>query len=107
MGLAVPRIPVYCAGMDRKTRYRRRIKVQAAMTRLMEALGDLALEGVPPDRTTALMAWQVAETLRTFIRRAGLNDDDEPDRSRFLQLKHSRQRESAARRHRKARRSRC
>ena len=44
----MPRIPVYCAGMDRKTRYRRRIKVQAAMTRLMEALGDLALEGVPP-----------------------------------------------------------
>ncbi len=95
--IAIPRIPAYIIRMNAKTRYRQRLKVQAALVRLMEVLATNGAEAVPADRTTALMAAQVAKFLAIFIGKAGVGLPDEPDLSRFVHLKQSRLKETKAR----------
>jgi hypothetical protein len=97
--------------MDRKTRYRQRLKLQAALRRVMEAYADNTLAGIPPDRTTALMAAQVIVNLLHYAREAGLTPEeatplasDGPlDTSRFEKLIADKRRETNARRERKRR----
>jgi hypothetical protein len=87
--------------MDAKTRYRRRLKLQAAMTRLMEVLATNVQDRIPPDRTTALMMGQVVAKLIHFTGAAGLSPaetlPDRSDLSRFTQLKKARKKETRAR----------
>ncbi len=69
--------------MDTKTRYRNRLKLQAALTRLMEVLAENVADGIPADRTTALMAWQVVGNLLPFVKASDLDPADLPDHSDF------------------------
>jgi hypothetical protein len=93
--------------MDAKTRYRRRLKVQAALTRLLEALAVNAEAGIPPDRTTALLAVQVLKKLVPFAvlgTRTDLADllESDSDLSRAAKLIGDRKRETAARKRRRS-----
>jgi hypothetical protein len=92
--------------MDPKTRYRQRLKLQAALTRVMEVLAGIVAEEITPDRTTALMASQVLGKLLSFIKAAGLEPADLPvksDLSRFLNLKRARLKETHKRKIRRSR----
>jgi hypothetical protein len=92
--------------MDAKARYDKRMKLQRALSRIMERLAGNMAEGIPPDRTTALLMWQVIGKLFPFIKAAGLEPEDLPttsDLARVLYLKEARQRESHARKLRKLR----
>jgi hypothetical protein len=82
--------------MDAKTRYRQRLKVQAALTRVLEVLADKVAEQIPPDRTTAVMAWQVVRKLLPFIQGAG-GLPDGSELCRFVYLKKARQERAPAR----------
>ena len=80
--------------MNRQQRYRRRLKLQAALLRVLEVLADNTAENIPPDRTTALMSWGVVRQLLPFIQTAGLDPEGLPDLTRFLHLKQARQKET-------------
>jgi hypothetical protein len=98
--LPIPRIPGYTDRMNAKTRYRQRLKLQVALTRVMELLATHAAEEIPPDRTTALMAWQLVLKLLLFIEVAGIAPRElqgRTDPSRFLHLKMVRKRATQAR----------
>src|SRR5437763_987578 len=85
--IAMPRNPGYTDDMDAKTRYRRHLKLQAALTRVMEVLVRNEAAGIPPDRTTSLMAWQVYVKLMAFIKASGLAPAELPvhtDLARFV-----------------------
>jgi hypothetical protein len=94
----MPRIPVYTKGMNAKQRYRQRLKVQAALTRVMDVLANNEVSGIAPDRTTALMAAQVIGNLLGFCKKAGLRGNeaipDKADLSRFIKLKKDREKET-------------
>jgi hypothetical protein len=98
--------------MDAKTRYRQRLKVQAAMCRVLALLLDNGLKKISPDRTTALMAWQVVRKLMPFIQAAGLTPEELPDTSdgsnlaRFAHLLHDRKKETDKRKARRRRQAR-
>jgi hypothetical protein len=105
--MGMPRTPGYDNGMDAKTRYRRRLKLQAALTRVMELLAENVGDGIRPDATTALMAAQVIAKLIPFGTAAGLGPQellpDKSNLSRFQKHIKDRQRETAARRQRRKR----
>ncbi len=93
--------------MNAKTRYRQRLKVQATLVRLMEVLADNGAEAIPPDPTTALMAWQAVRKLLPFIKASGLDaaalaapDGSGSDLARFGRLKQARQKATHSRRRR-------
>jgi hypothetical protein len=94
-------IPAYAAVMDAKTRYRQRLKLQAALTRVIEVFIKNDVAGITADRTTAELAAQVVVWLRPFIRDAGVALPDpskqEPDTARFGHVLRSRRRETSAR----------
>jgi hypothetical protein len=95
----MPRIPAYTEGMDAKTRYRRRLKLQAALRRLIEVYVSNSVAEIPPDRTTALMAAQVMGNLIGFCEDAGVaSQSARPDSARFEKRIKDKQRETAARR---------
>jgi hypothetical protein len=104
-------MPGYTDRMNAKTRYRHRLRLQAALRRVFEVLLQNQAAGIRPDRTTALMAAQVNVTLLHFMREAGLTPEesvplasDGPlDISRFLKLVADKRRETAARRRRQRR----
>ncbi|MFL5909286.1 MAG: hypothetical protein ACJ768_01765 [Gaiellaceae bacterium] len=91
--------------MDAKTRYRRRIKLQAALARVLEVLCGNAADGIPPDRTTALLAGQVARWLTQWVDDAGVDlpAGDEPDRARYEYLILSKLKDAAKARARRRR----
>ena len=80
-------------GMDAKTRYRHRLKLQAALANVLKVLNDNSANGIPPDRTTAALAAQIARWLMQFAAEAGVDlpRGDEPDLSRYMQLRLGRQ----------------
>jgi len=49
----------YAAWMDAKTRYRQRLKLQAALANVLKVLGDNHAKGIPADRATAELAAQL------------------------------------------------
>ena len=86
--------------MDAKTRYRNRLKLQAALTRVIELMNDNAEAGIVPDRTTALVAWQLSARLQLFVKAAIPDPAELPvkrDLSRPIKLIQSRKKETAAR----------
>jgi hypothetical protein len=103
----MPRKPVYGKGMDAKQRYRRRLALQSALTRVPGVLARNAASGIPPDRTTGELAAQLVVWLVRFTVEAGVELPDladGPDLSRFEARTKARQKETAARyRRRKAR----
>jgi hypothetical protein len=107
--LAMPRIPAYTVRMNAKTRYRQRLKLQSAISRLFDLLLDhMAVEEIAPDPTTARMAWHMKGLLETFISKSGLEvwklpiNPDAPDLDRFWQLIKKRKNETAKRKVRQA-----
>jgi hypothetical protein len=97
--LVVPRIPEYTVGMDAKTRYRQRLKLQTALARVLHVLGDNA--GIPPDKTTGKLAAQLAVWLVDFAVKARVElpnpSQARPDLTRYLHLMYSKRKETAAR----------
>jgi hypothetical protein len=87
--------------MDAKTRYRRRLRLQTALTRVLEVLRDNMADGIDPDPTTARMAAQVMIWLTPFIGKAGVDLEEElsqgPDLERFVRLIKARKKETHAR----------
>jgi hypothetical protein len=86
--------------MNAKTRCRHRHKMQAALTRVLDVLFDNHEQGIAPDRTTALMAWEVFVVLRHFIQPAipdAKTLPDRYDRSRFVKLICDRKKETQRR----------
>jgi hypothetical protein len=87
--------------MDAKTRYRRRLKLQAALGRVMEMLAHNVAGRIPPDRKTSLLAGQMIQALLCFGSEAGLTENElhppEPGLDRSLDLKRARKRETSAR----------
>jgi hypothetical protein len=76
--------------MNRKTRYRRRRRLQAALVRVVEVLLTNRADGIQPDTKSATMAVETIRQLLPFIYDAGLdtlaswNMDAEPDLSPSL-----------------------
>jgi hypothetical protein len=96
----MPGQSVYTDGMNSKQRYRRRLKVQVALLRVVELLIDNYEDGIPPDRTTALMAWAVTRKLVEFVTAAKVDKADLPqhfDITRFAHLKRAKLKEKAKR----------
>ena len=75
--------------MDAKTRYRRRLKLQLALTRVLEVLADNVADEIPADRTTGKLAAQIARWLIQFAADAGVDlpTEDEPDLSWYAHLR--------------------
>ena len=92
---------MYSKGIDAKQRYRRRLKLQAALTRVVQVLARHLSDKIPADRTTALLAAEAVRGLVTFIKAAGLAErlytQDDPDLQRFADLIKARKKETAAR----------
>jgi|SRR5581483_2407617 len=91
--------------MNAKTRYRQRLKMQAALTRVLQVLFHNTEHGIRPDRTTAKMAAEVIRRLFLFCGAAGMAVlDDWPDDAlaRSLCLIQSRWKETHARYRRRA-----
>ncbi len=89
--------------MRAKERHRRRRKVQRALARVVELLFQNAVDDIDPDRTTALLAWQVVRKLIPFIREAVPGPADLPSEgnlSRVVYLIEDRKKETKARRQR-------
>jgi hypothetical protein len=93
--------------MDARTRYRRRLRLQAALTRVLLVLAGNAEAGIPADRTTALMMVQVMKQFLAFVREAGIRSAEvqamlgEPaDLERFVKLIRDRKKETHARKRR-------
>jgi len=89
--------------MDAKSRYRHRLKLQAALARVLETLSANAQDGIPADRTTAQMAYPVVLHLLRFIEDAG-SPDPEPGISRFIKCILQRQSQTKLRYRRRHRR---
>lgn len=93
--------------MNAKKRYWKRLKLQAALVRVAERLAENVLEEIPPDPTTALLAWQVANNLLHHVVLPSGMDASELrgiDAPRIFQLQISRHKETAARYRRRKRR---
>ena len=97
--MAIRRNPAYTGGMDAKTRYRQRLKLQAALANVLKVLNDNHAKGIPPDRTTAKLAAQIARWLMQFAADAGVDlpSGDEPDLSRYTHLRLGRRKATLAR----------
>src|SRR5262249_55176908 len=99
--LDVCRIPAYTFGMDAKERYRQRLKLQAALARVIEVLGRNGTEGIPADRMTGELAAQVVIWLVRFVTQAGVKLPDPskegPDLSRYVKVLKARKKETRAR----------
>jgi hypothetical protein len=83
--------------MDAKQRYRERLKLQGALGRVLETLAVLLERSIPPDRTSALLAWQVIGALDWFVKEAVPDPEEltkEPDFARVLYLKKARRKET-------------
>jgi predicted metal-dependent peptidase len=86
--------------MNAKAPYRKQRKLQAALTRALETLANNVADEIPPDRTTALLAWEILNKLLPFIRMAGLDVAELPgetDLSRFVGLIRARRKEAPVR----------
>jgi hypothetical protein len=86
--------------MDAKTRYRRRLKLQAALARVLEVYTENARDGIPADKTTAELAGIVVEWLKRFMQQAGVARPDprqEPDYSRYAHVLIDRRKATGAR----------
>src|SRR5687768_10630203 len=90
--------------MDAKTRYRRRLKLQAALARVLEVLAANVGDGIPPDRASALLAWQAVVKLAAFIEGAGVEPPAGSDLSRAVHILRARHRETRARYRRREKR---
>jgi hypothetical protein len=93
--------------MDAKTRYPRRLKLQAAMTRVWQVLLLNEVDGIEADRRTALMAAGLGRMLLSFCQQAGLTPAEavpvKPDATRFVKILTDRRRATKARTLRKRR----
>jgi hypothetical protein len=92
--------------MDAKTRYRQRLKLQAALTRVLEVYVKNNTAGIPADRTTAELAAQVVGLLMPFVRTAFRHDagvvqpeapEEAPGLTRFAYILRSRCKATGAR----------
>ena len=93
--------------MNAKTRYRKRLRLRAALVRVMEVLADNVRDGIPPDRTTAEMGMSFLITWAVFCESAGVAwVPDRSDLARFVKQKIDRQKETEARYRRKRRAAR-
>src|SRR5262249_51475244 len=77
----MPRFPLCTRGMNAKQRYGRRLRLQAALARVARVLAAHHKDGIPADRTTALVAAEVAQLLLWFASKAGVIDPRNPLRS--------------------------
>jgi hypothetical protein len=53
--------------MDRQQRYRQRLKLQAALAKVLKLLDAHAAARIAPDERTASLAVEVRDTLEEFI----------------------------------------
>jgi hypothetical protein len=86
--------------MDAKTRHRQRLKLQAALARVLEVLLDNAVAKIPPDKITAKLAVQLVAWLSGYAADAGvplLRWSEEPDISRAKYLIGARRKATGAR----------
>jgi hypothetical protein len=86
--------------MNAKQRYRKRLKLRAALARVLQVLGSNAGEKILPDRVTGELAAQVVVWLVRFTVEAGVDLPDlskGPDLSRFIKLLRDRKTETSAR----------
>jgi hypothetical protein len=85
--------------MNAKQRYRKRLKLQAALARMIRVLANNGMNGIPADRTTALLAWQAIALLVPFVKAAGMNPSvvPEKDLSRYVFLLEARRKQTRAR----------
>jgi hypothetical protein len=86
--------------MNAKQRYRQRLKLRAALARVLQVLVNNRAEKIPPDRVTGELAAQVVVWLVRFTVEAGMDLPDlsrGPELSRFIKLIRGRRVETRAR----------
>jgi hypothetical protein len=98
--------------MNRKTRYRRRLKLQRALASLYVVMNDHLADDILADETTVLLAAKVYRHIRAFIEGGGFDADRlskdggiASDNERLLYLLRSRWKETAARKSRRTKAS--
>jgi hypothetical protein len=105
---SLPSTGIRCTSSDmdaREKRYRQRLKLQAALARVLEVLTRNAVAGIPPDRTTGKLAAQVVVFLTRFTLQAGVElpnpTTEGSDLARYAKLLADRKKATKARYRRK------
>lgn len=90
--------------MNAKQRYKRRLRLQAAISRTIHVLVRHLEDEIPPDPTTALLASQLVKALGGFCQDAGVDPmraPDQPGVDRFGYTQETRQKETFQRQRRR------